>query len=632
MGVAFLDKKGGGSNLTALIEDYYVYAGENISAGDFVQFVNGIASSTTETSTTTRLSSTAQTGYCTSAVQLDENRVFIAHNYGTSYYLRGIVVTIENSTITAGTDTALSTTTNAGKVISATLLPNGNVFIAHCYDSSYYLYGIVCSIDGTTISKGTDTKILGDTNAGYVISAKTLSDGKVLISHSITSNYKLCGIVCTISNKTITVGTDTALSSTSYSGKAISTVLLESGNVFIAHDYDTTDQLRGMVCSVSGTTISAGSDTALVSSSMAGYAISTTLLSSGKVLVAHSRENTPLYAMVVTVNNKSISKGSDTSLVSTSEASFKLSAVGLPNEKAFISHYGGDEGYLNGIVLTISGTTITKGTDTQLDTANYSSCGMSTLLLPSGFVLVSHGSGDNSQLYAQVFGIDDTNNIPTNNIVMSEYETQVKVAYDPPFNGIAKTKGTGGTNTAHGEQIKVLSPNLVYQMTDFKDTSVFNVAQHSTKTLVKEETPVSSSFIRLGKTEYEYPSNGFTLKDKPELQFDGNVVAVVVYKYTSDTTNLPRVGWYTEASGYGCWNVTSASFWNGFPKKDGWNVHRVKYDRTNYNKVREAGCFGICQLLVSDNIVLDIAGIWFYKVTDEQYNNDYFINKLGPVI
>ena len=45
MGQGALDYIGvkGGLDINGIIQGYYVYAGENISAGDFVEFVNGVA-------------------------------------------------------------------------------------------------------------------------------------------------------------------------------------------------------------------------------------------------------------------------------------------------------------------------------------------------------------------------------------------------------------------------------------------------------------------------------------------------------------------------------------------------------------------------------------------------------------
>lgn len=193
--------------------------------------------------------------------------------------------------------------------------------------------------------------------------------------------------------------------------------------------------------------------------------------------------------------------------------------------------------------------------------------------------------------------------------------------------GIAKESGTSG------QTINVFMNALVAEYTDFTDTSIFNIGQNSTKTFVSEKTPISDGFIRLSKTSYNYPAVGFKIdsSNKSELKLEENMVAVILYKYTSDTTGLPRVGWYKNATdyGYACWNCTSDSFWNGFPQKRRWAVHRVKWDKANY---KDVNMFGICQLELKDNVVLDIAGIWFYKLSDASYANPNIINSLGPTI
>ena len=84
-----------GIKINGIIEDYYAYAGENISAGDFVEFVNGIASKTNYgESADTQLCTANYTGEVISAIALDENRVFIAHSYATDRHLYGIVCMI----------------------------------------------------------------------------------------------------------------------------------------------------------------------------------------------------------------------------------------------------------------------------------------------------------------------------------------------------------------------------------------------------------------------------------------------------------------------------------------------------------------------------------------------------------
>ena len=50
MGIAKLyGQKASGTNINGIIKDYYVYAGSNVSAGDLVEYINGVAGQTTET-------------------------------------------------------------------------------------------------------------------------------------------------------------------------------------------------------------------------------------------------------------------------------------------------------------------------------------------------------------------------------------------------------------------------------------------------------------------------------------------------------------------------------------------------------------------------------------------------------
>ena len=151
MGIAKLyGQKASGMNINGIIKDYHAYAGENISAGDLVEYINGIGGQTTETSALTTLNGTKYTGYPIKSLKLDENRVFITHGVSSSRanecYLYGMVVTIEGATITVGTDMQLSTEKLTGYRVSLQLLENGNIFIAHAYSTSYYLKAMLLKV------------------------------------------------------------------------------------------------------------------------------------------------------------------------------------------------------------------------------------------------------------------------------------------------------------------------------------------------------------------------------------------------------------------------------------------------------------------------------------------------------
>lgn len=290
-----------------------------------------------------------------SAVALSENKVFIA--YGTladNFYdnyrkLYGIVCTISNNTITVGTATQLDSGGIAGAKISAVALNENKVFIAN-YGSSK-LFGMVCTISGTSITKGTNTQLSSDSYSSQVISAVKLDEGKVFIAHSYGSNYYLYGMVCTISGTSISKGTDTVISSTSNTGKIISaTALSSSSKVFLAY-VDMNDGLYAKICTISGTTITYGLNVKLNLISGTEKVISAVALSENKVQVIHGDSNNHLYSMLCDIDNVTITKENDVQLSAVENSGSSISAIALSENNIFIGHSSGSNNYLHGMVL-----------------------------------------------------------------------------------------------------------------------------------------------------------------------------------------------------------------------------------------------------------------------------------------
>lgn len=296
MGIAKLYSQSGGNGLkiNGIIEDYYVYAGENISAGDFVEFVKGIASGTIETSVDTAIGEETYAGYnVISVCKLSENKVFIAHgNDSGNSKLYGIVCVIDGATITCGTDTLLSSTSYSGYHISAVVLSDNKVFIAHSQGSDYYLYGMVCTISGTTIAAGTDTQLSSTTYTGRAISLDKITPNKVFISHENDSD--LYGMVCSISDTSISAGTDTHIFNYTTTTDS-STLTLATDRVLVIGINNTTDyKMFGVICDISGTTITLNTPKIMNSDSYTGWQTTPVLLGE-TIFVAHSHTQNKYY-------------------------------------------------------------------------------------------------------------------------------------------------------------------------------------------------------------------------------------------------------------------------------------------------------------------------------------------------
>lgn len=123
--------------------------------------------------------------------------------------------------VTVGDIVQLSTVAHTGSS-TVVMLNSDTAFIAHCYNTTYLLYGMVvsgCKYGGITV-KIKDTAIISANGSlsGTDIDAIKMSDEKILITTAYGSNNLLYAVACTVSNTAITKGTALKINGTSESG------------------------------------------------------------------------------------------------------------------------------------------------------------------------------------------------------------------------------------------------------------------------------------------------------------------------------------------------------------------------------------------------------------------------------
>lgn len=208
-------QSGGSSKINGIIEEYKVASGGNVNAGDFVKFVEN------EYGTENRLDTTPHSGDYISAVLIETNKVFVVYTIGQGttsfkFNLYGMMCTIERTTITAGVATKLSGDYYNKKSLSVLLINTNKVFItfgglAIKGDENSNLYSLVCTINEETITVGDITLINEQKRSGNYISTIALGSNKVFIVHSIDNKsfqYSLWGMLCAIEDTEITVKSD----------------------------------------------------------------------------------------------------------------------------------------------------------------------------------------------------------------------------------------------------------------------------------------------------------------------------------------------------------------------------------------------------------------------------------------
>lgn len=345
----------------------YTFSGDTITAGTATLLMSGAS----DNKQFQRIS----------AVALTDSKVFIAsicYN-DTDYYPCGIVCDISGTEISAGTATIIGSACPYSCYISAVALTDSRVMVVSTHNVDVvYMKGRICTIVDAEITVGVETDLTSADTLDNV-SLVALSSEKVFVAfryyNGSTKAYYLYGIVCHISDAEITAGTPTNLyyggtSSPAKYFSTISTVALSDSKVVVFYAYVRSTSYYyhrpcAMACTISGTTITAGSSKYLgeeidtrngtISS------ISAVALTDSKVFVAYTYV-TSAHAVVCDISGTSVSVGTALSLESGRSAISSNSVVAFSDDSVFVISSGSSCVYVG---ATIDGTTITVNAESE---------------------------------------------------------------------------------------------------------------------------------------------------------------------------------------------------------------------------------------------------------------------------
>ena len=297
------------------------------------------------------------------AMALSDSKVLVTYlDNGNSDRGTAVVLSISGNTITAGSEFVF----NSGPTYyaSAVALSDSKALVAYIDDgNSSYGIAIVLTVDGTTITAG--SKFVFNSTYAYTYIMVALSSSKVLVAYMDTGNSSYgTAVVLTISGTTITAGTKLVFNGAGTD--AISAVPLSDSKVLVAYQ-DSGNSSRGTarILTISGTTITAGGET-VFNGTYTAY-ISSVALSDSKVLLAYAVVISTSYyetAQILTITGTTITASGIETYFDTGNAdSTFISAVALSDSKVLVAHLdlGSATDYGLATILTISGTTITVG-------------------------------------------------------------------------------------------------------------------------------------------------------------------------------------------------------------------------------------------------------------------------------
>ena len=400
------------AKLNQLTSDYLVDSGSApINVGDLVAYVNGKAQKARAAIIAgTPVDANAVSSTQESAAALSSTSFVMAYYNASTGFINAVVGTVSGTTITYGTPVALSASVYSGTNVSVAALSSTAFVISYQAVSTLYAQAVVATVSGTTITYGTPAA-LNAVSSSYTPAAALSATSFVVAYYNNSTNYANA-VVATVSGTTITAGTPQVMSSGTIGVGNFSVAALSS-SLFVAA-YSVSGSAYLVAGSVSGTTITAG--TPLVAlSNFASSNVSIATLSSTTFIMGYVTSAQYFNAAVGSISGTTITLGSGYSSPAALGTSPSAPSVAAFSSTSFVATYNLGSSYINAIVGTISGTTVTFGQNVVLNnvaSSMYAPPAVAAALSSSTFVV---GYRNGSSGYAEAFAAQSVT--PSSNII-----------------------------------------------------------------------------------------------------------------------------------------------------------------------------------------------------------------------
>jgi hypothetical protein len=349
------------------------------------------------------------------------NKVVVAYrdldnsNYGTA-----VVGTVSGSNISFGTAAVFHSTFCAS--ISIAYDVNAQKVVINYRDITNNQYGnsVVGTVSGTSISFGTPV-VFNSGGSSNIASVYDVTAQKIVVAWSDISNSNYgAAIVGTVSGTSISFGSETVFESATTDRISV-TYDASAQKVVIAYrDNFNSNYGTAVVGTVSGTSISFGS----VAIFESGNANSTSIVydsNAQKVVIAYQDGDNSDYgtAVVGTVSGTSISFGSPV-VFESAASNFIVATYDATAKKVVIAYQdGGNSNYGTAVVGTVSGTSISFGSETVFESDNTGVIASTFDPSSNKVVMVYQDVGNSNYGTAAVFTTGSTNLTSENYIGMS---------------------------------------------------------------------------------------------------------------------------------------------------------------------------------------------------------------------
>jgi len=287
---------------------------------------------------------------------------------------KAIAGTISNGEITYGSEAIFEAGAVVGGHIYTTAVvydaSNSKFVILYCDDdNSDYPTAIVATVSGTSISFGTAV-VIGSNACVDIEGTYDSTAEKIVVAYYGGSTPYLTGIVGTVSGTDISFGSASTLASKSPFGIEVAYDSNANKSVVVYRDNGGTNNGFALVATVSGTSISASGDTNFTSSTAQQFGIAFDSSANKLVIVFMDQGDSLKHkAVVATVSGTSISFGSISEVNIASYSTDNKVVYDSVNNKHIITCDVADAN-LTRVIATVSGTSLSYDTAVTLLSGN----------------------------------------------------------------------------------------------------------------------------------------------------------------------------------------------------------------------------------------------------------------------
>ena len=345
--------------------------------------------------------------YYLSVSALDSTHfVVVYRDYGNSSYGTAIIGTISDSTISYSSEYVFNSATTYYISVSAL---DSTHFVVGYQDggNSYYGTAIIGTISGSTITYGSE--YVFNKASTYNISVSALDSTHFVVGYCDSGNSEYgTAIIGTISGSTISYGSEYVFNSAGTYSISVST--LDSTHFVVGYrDGGNSYYGTAIIGTVSGSTISYGSEYVFNSADTSYISVST--LDSTHFVVGYRDGGNSNYGTCIigTISDSTISYGSE--YVFNSATTYDISVSALDSTHFVVGYQdGGNSYYGTAIIGTISGSTITYGSEYVFNKA--STYNISVSALDSTHFVVGYCDSGNSEYGTAILGTIPPDFIP----------------------------------------------------------------------------------------------------------------------------------------------------------------------------------------------------------------------------